>query len=49
MVQNSTETEKLSSKNLLNLPPNFVKGLNKSRHKFLPFCKDKRKQIGAKG
>jgi len=38
MVQNLSETKGLSSKNLLNFPPNFVKGFSKSCLDFIHFA-----------
>jgi hypothetical protein len=49
MIQNFTETKRLSSKNFQILPPNFVKGPNKIWLKFCLFCMDESEQNEAKG
>ncbi len=49
MVQNLTETKRLSKKIFQTLPPNFVKGCYKSCLKFHPFCMNESEQNAAKG
>jgi hypothetical protein len=49
MVQNSAKTESWVQKIFCTLPPNFIKGLNESWHKFCSFFVNESEENEAKG